>query len=194
MDTSRRASRSPRCDRVTCPFLAAARLHARAFAESLVSSLAKLRHIEREGVTPELFESVIFECFDTLGTDGRRVELAPRRRTYGSYSFGRPLLTLHTAISTTKVELEPGGARRAVTWSDRGRYADAVEAFRLREFDAATRAVRRGLAATLPLPLLSLFTGERGAGRRGARSRRAASARRRLRARRADGRTEWRWW
>ena len=77
MDTSRRAyggatPRSPRCDRVTCPFLAAARLHARAFAESLVSSLAKLRHIEREGVTPELFESVIFECFDTLGIRPQR--------------------------------------------------------------------------------------------------------------------------
>jgi len=55
-----------------------------------------VRHIERDGVTEEMFESIIFESFDTLSTDGRRVEL------------------------------EPGGADRAVTWETRAAYADAV--------------------------------------------------------------------
>ena len=95
---------------------------------ALVASLDKLRRIEDEGVTREMFEFVIYEAFDALATDGRRVEL------------------------------EPGGSGRRVTWETRARYADAVERFRLHEFDAAAALVRRGLAATLPLPLLSLFT------------------------------------
>ena len=97
--------------------------------QALVASMERLRHIERDGVTEEMFESIIFESFDTLSTDGRRVEL------------------------------EPGGADRAVTWATRAAYADAVLEFRLREFEPSAAAARRGLAATLPLPLLSLFTG-----------------------------------
>lgn len=51
-----------------------------------------------------------------------------------------------------------GGATRIVRFEDRAEYVDAVIAMRLGEFDAAVDAVRAGLAATLPLPLLSLFT------------------------------------
>ena len=97
--------------------------------QAIVTSMARLRDIENDGVTAETFEYVIFECFDTLTTDGRRVAL------------------------------EPGGAARDVTWESRAEFADATLRFRRREFDAAAAAVRRGLAATLPLPLLSLFTG-----------------------------------
>ena len=97
--------------------------------QAFVSSMAHLRSIETEGVTAETFENIIFESFDTLTTDGRRVEL------------------------------EPGGAARPVTWDNRAEYAGAVLRFRRYEFERSAAAVRHGLAATLPLPLLSLFTG-----------------------------------
>ena len=58
-----------------------------------------------------------------------------------------------------EVEVVPGGKDLRVTLSNRHRYCDAVESWRLHEFDTACAAIRRGLANIVPIRALSLFRG-----------------------------------
>jgi len=97
--------------------------------EMLVQSMDKVLHIDREGVTEEMFQYVVMETFTTLSTDDRTVELVP------------------------------GGAERDVTFADRAEFVRQVERYRLHEFDTQAAAVRRGLASIVPTSLLCLFTG-----------------------------------
>ena len=46
-----------------------------------------------------------------------------------------------------------------VTVENRNEYVKLALNFRLHEFDAAVAAVRDGMARVVPVPLLSLFTG-----------------------------------
>ncbi|TMW68516.1 hypothetical protein Poli38472_005984 [Pythium oligandrum] len=95
----------------------------------LVSSMDKIRRIDRHGVTEEMFEDVVMETFTTLSADNRMVEL------------------------------KPGGEQIAVTFASRCEFAGLVEAYRLREFDFQLEAILRGLSQVVPTNMLSLFTG-----------------------------------
>jgi hypothetical protein len=57
-----------------------------------------------------------------------------------------------------QVDLVPGGAAVPVTFGNRLRYCDAVEKYRLHEFDAQIAAIRRGFGHIVPIRTLSLFT------------------------------------
>ena len=59
-----------------------------------------IRHIAKEGVTAETFEHIIFETFETLGSDDR------------------------------KVELTKGGAQKDVTFENREEFCDLATKFR----------------------------------------------------------------
>ncbi|KDO19324.1 hypothetical protein SPRG_15526 [Saprolegnia parasitica CBS 223.65] len=94
----------------------------------LVQSLAKIRTIDELGVTAEMFEDIVLETFTTLSIDNRVVEITPN------------------------------GRQVAVTFENRCRFADLVEAYRLHEFDAALSQLESGLGKVLPLRYLRLFT------------------------------------
>ncbi|EQC27184.1 hypothetical protein SDRG_14987 [Saprolegnia diclina VS20] len=94
----------------------------------IVNSMRALRTIDTTGVTAAQFADVIDETFTTLSTDNRTVALRPHGDTI------------------------------AVTFENRCEFADAVEQFRLHEFDAAVACVRRGLGMVVPLRYLRLFT------------------------------------
>ncbi|RLN93241.1 hypothetical protein BBJ28_00005902 [Nothophytophthora sp. Chile5] len=95
----------------------------------LVNSMAKMRTIDRYGVTEEMFEDIVMETFTTLGADNR------------------------------VVELKPDGARLPVTFSSRCEYADLVEQARLHESDGQVQAIFSGLAKVVPVKLLTCFSG-----------------------------------
>ncbi|RLN02302.1 hypothetical protein BBJ28_00003986 [Nothophytophthora sp. Chile5] len=95
----------------------------------LVNSMAKMRTIDRYGVTEEMFEEIVMETFTTLGADNR------------------------------VVELKPDGARLPVTFNSRFEYADLVEQARLHESDAQVQAIFSGLAKVVPVKLLTCFSG-----------------------------------
>ncbi|ETL24524.1 hypothetical protein L916_21469, partial [Phytophthora nicotianae] len=95
----------------------------------LVNSMARMRTIDRYGVTEEMFEDIVMETFTTLGADNR------------------------------VIELKPGGAHLPVTFSSRCDYADLVEQARLHESDDQARAIFRGLAKVVPANLLACFSG-----------------------------------
>lgn len=57
-----------------------------------------------------------------------------------------------------EVELIPGGTSRQLTYGNRLEYVHSVEQYRLREFDRQAEAIRGGLATTVPVKLLALFT------------------------------------
>ncbi|TMW68511.1 hypothetical protein Poli38472_005979 [Pythium oligandrum] len=82
----------------------------------LVSSMDKIRRIDRHGVTEEMFEDVVMETSTTLSADNRMVEL------------------------------KPGGEKIPVTFASRCEFADGVEAYRLREFDVQVDAIMSGLS------------------------------------------------
>ncbi|OQR96419.1 HECT E3 ubiquitin ligase [Achlya hypogyna] len=94
----------------------------------LVQSMAKIRTIDTLGVTEAMFEDIVLETFTTLSTDNRMVEI------------------------------RPGGSREAVTFANRGDFADLVEHYRLHEFDCVLADVEAGLGKVVPLRLLRLFT------------------------------------
>jgi len=98
--------------------------------EMLVQSLDKIRNIEAEGISEDMFSAVVMETFTTLSTDNR------------------------------SVELKPNGAYVDVEFQNRHEFCDLVENYRLHEFDAQVRSVRQGLAAVVPTSLLALFTGQ----------------------------------
>ena len=79
--------------------------------EFLPKTLSLLRNIEESGVTEETFEYIITETFTTTTIDDRTVELVP------------------------------GGAAIDVTFRNRLEYAEALERFKLHEFDAQVRAM-----------------------------------------------------
>ncbi|OWZ23507.1 HECT E3 ubiquitin ligase [Phytophthora megakarya] len=95
----------------------------------LVSSMSKMRSIDRYGVTEEMFEDIVMETFTTLGADNR------------------------------VIELKPGGAHLPVTFTSRCEYADLVEQARLHETDDQAQAIFRGLAKVVPVKLLACFSG-----------------------------------
>jgi E3 ubiquitin-protein ligase HERC2 len=73
-------------------------------------------------------------------------------------AFPRLAFTATAAGGGGDVELLPGGRDMPVTWANRVRYADALQDFKLHEFDAQIAAVRRGFGAVVPLRALSMFT------------------------------------
>lgn len=60
--------------------------------------------------------------------------------------------------SGEEVELAPGGKDTPLTRDSLGEYARLLKQCRLREFDAALQAMRKGLATIVPVDLLPLFT------------------------------------
>jgi hypothetical protein len=62
-------------------------------------------------------------------------------------------------VTGREVELVPGGRRMVVRWGDGSalRYAEAMEQYRLHEFDAQIRALCRGIASVVPILPLTLF-------------------------------------
>jgi len=102
----------------------------RGIDEMCVRSMEKIVHIEDDGVTEDMFEYVVMECFTTLTIDDRTVELLP------------------------------GGADRAVTFANRAEFAGLVEGYRMHEFDAAIDCLVSGLSTVVPVPLLHLFSGD----------------------------------
>jgi hypothetical protein len=56
------------------------------------------------------------------------------------------------------VDLIPGGSDIPVSYQRRNEYADAVEKYRLHEFDQQFAAIRRGFGTIVPLRLMPLFT------------------------------------
>jgi hypothetical protein len=89
-----------------------------------------IRNIAKEGVTAETFEHIIFESFETLGSDDR------------------------------KVELVKGGSERDVTFENRGEFCDLATEFRLGEFDRMLDSIVRGFSTVVPQRQLCLFTWE----------------------------------
>lgn len=70
-----------------------------------------------------------------------------------------PSLTFTTNDTAgDEVELLPGGASMPVTFTNRLRFCDLVEQFRLHEFDEQVAAMKRGLATIVPIRSLTLFT------------------------------------
>ncbi|EQC37606.1 hypothetical protein SDRG_05200 [Saprolegnia diclina VS20] len=94
----------------------------------VVSSMNSIRRIDSDGVDANSFEDVIQETFATLSTDNRTVPIVP------------------------------GGDAIAVTFENRGAFADGVETYRLHEFDAAAKFLREGLGLVVPLQVLRLFS------------------------------------
>jgi hypothetical protein len=72
-------------------------------------------------------------------------------------AFGAPAFVTNNAAGE-EVELLPGGKDMRVTFTNRHRFCDLVEQFRLHEFDAPIAAIRRGMAGVIPIRALSLFT------------------------------------
>ena len=68
-----------------------------------VKSMESIRNIHKEGITAESFGSIIFESFETLGSDDR------------------------------KLELLQGGSQREVTFENREEFCDLATKFRLEE-------------------------------------------------------------
>ncbi|RLN99993.1 hypothetical protein DYB28_010746, partial [Aphanomyces astaci] len=56
------------------------------------------------------------------------------------------------------VELIPNGANVRVTLANRFEYADALESYRLHQFDEAVACIRNGLASIVQVDLLPMFT------------------------------------
>ncbi|KAJ1212717.1 hypothetical protein NDU88_000367 [Pleurodeles waltl] len=59
------------------------------------------------------------------------------------------------------VPIVPGGQNRPVTFSNRKDYVEKSIEYRLHEMDQQVAAVREGMSAIIPVPLLSLLTGQR---------------------------------
>ena len=93
-----------------------------------VTSLEKLRDIDKEGIDAEMFQDIFFENFTVISTDNRVVEL----------------------ISN--------GANVPVTFQNRHEYCDLVISYRLKEFDESVKAVREGLNCIVPLSILTMFS------------------------------------
>jgi hypothetical protein len=91
--------------------------------------LDDIAHIERKGVTEDLFEDIVDERFVVVCIDGQT----------------RPLCS--------------GGASKEVTWDNRQEYVDLMKDFRLHEIDLQVTAIRSGLATIVPHRLLPLFNG-----------------------------------
>ena len=64
-----------------------------------------------------------------------------------------------TTASASGHEVVLTQQHRRVTHDNRDQYLQLALNYRLHEFDAQIKAVRRGLGQVVPLPLLSLFTG-----------------------------------
>ncbi|XP_056457694.1 probable E3 ubiquitin-protein ligase HECTD4 isoform X1 [Gadus chalcogrammus] len=76
-------------------------------------------------------------------------------------SPGRPCCTFtYVTMTGEEVELCQGGHNIAVSWENKGEYARAVRALRLRELHNAEcmSAVRAGLASIIPLQLLTMLS------------------------------------
>jgi hypothetical protein len=92
---------------------------------SLVKSINSIRHIDQEGIdNNDSFSQIFFETFTTTTSDDRIVNLLP------------------------------DGANIDVTYDNREEYCDLVIKYRLHEFDVPAAAVRRGMAALVPIGLL----------------------------------------
>ena len=82
--------------------------------EFIPKTLRMLRHAEEQGITEETFEYYLGdETFTTTSLDDRQVELVS------------------------------GGASVKVTFENRCEYADALERYRLHEFDTQVREIKR---------------------------------------------------
>ena len=99
-----------------------------AFDQMVCQSLHKIKHIEDEGITEDLFSDLIFETFTTQLSNGVEVEVCE------------------------------GGAAMDVTWANRARYCELVQRTRLREGRTQAHAMLRGVSTMLPVRLLPLFT------------------------------------
>ena len=96
--------------------------------KSCCQFLDGVRHTDKEGITRESFNDLIFESFTTRSIDGR------------------------------VVELKPGGSNIDVTWDNRHEFVALVEQFRLHEFRAQTDAMARGIDSVVPRSVLTLLT------------------------------------
>jgi HECT-domain (ubiquitin-transferase) len=87
-------------------------------------------------------------------------QIRPAITTDSDFAAAYPNLrfTCVSSDGTTEVELIPGGRDIPVTFSNRLRYCESAERFRLHEFDAQLAAIRRGLSTVVPIRALSLFT------------------------------------
>lgn len=94
----------------------------------VVQSLERMRRIEEEGVTADLFGDVVDEYWTTHLSDGSEVELCP------------------------------GGAERLLTFEERHAWAAAVEATRRSECAVQIAAIREGLGSVVPANLMAMFT------------------------------------
>jgi len=93
-----------------------------------VNSLETLRTIDKQGVTSETFEDVIYEVFAIQSIDGR------------------------------EFDLKPNGKETPVTFENRNEWIDLVENFRLNEFNLQVNTIRQGISSVVPIELLALFT------------------------------------
>jgi hypothetical protein len=95
----------------------------------------------------------------TAGAASGSPSAAPAIRSEAAFAAAFPDLRF-TAFNCVgeEVELAPGGRDTPVTLANRHRYCDALEHFRVHEFDIQLAAIRRGLATMVPIRALSLFT------------------------------------
>jgi hypothetical protein len=92
--------------------------------------LERVSTIQNEGVTAETFNDYIPYHFTTMASNGE------------------------------EIELKEHGSRIPVTWDNRHEFTALVESYRIKEFDVQVEAMRQGLAAIVPVHLLSLFSWE----------------------------------
>ena len=102
-----------------------------AIDSSFVKSMESMRNIEDEGVTKETFGDIIFETFETLSVDDRKISLGGA-----------------------------GGSEREVTWENREEWVELATKYRMGEFDKQVAAILRGFACIVPVRMLVLFSWE----------------------------------
>eukprot|EP01062_Namystynia_karyoxenos_P063113 TRINITY_DN55934_c0_g1_i1.p1 TRINITY_DN55934_c0_g1~~TRINITY_DN55934_c0_g1_i1.p1 ORF type:complete len:1846 (+),score=599.58 TRINITY_DN55934_c0_g1_i1:433-5538(+) len=107
-----------------------------------------LSKADLEGVDKLCLQCI--ENFTTLAEQGVTEEMF--NRTFATETFSTQL------SDGTTVELYPGGADVAVTFDTRDEYASLVARTRLRESERQIQAIRRGLCAVIPKPVLYLTT------------------------------------
>ena len=95
---------------------------------SVVSESFKITVVIIVSPSPPLFQMIPIESFETLSLTG---------------SF---------------VPVVPGGSNIKLTFHNRKEYVEKSILFRLHELDIQVAAVREGMAAIIPVPLLSLYT------------------------------------
>lgn len=94
----------------------------------LLKTISRLRHIEKDGITKEMFGDMFDLTFSTTASDG------------------------------TQILLKPEGDKKEVTWDNRHEYCDLVLKYRLSEFKVQSQAIKKGLSQIIPQKVLALFT------------------------------------